>query len=208
MLHWFLLEVRKGNCVMDQDLFRGKLVHLVALDTDELAKSYSRWSRNSEYNRLAGSQPTVPFSVKAVSKWIDENLEKETARNYFFAIRTLAEERFIGDIGLDGINWTHGESFVGIGIGDHEAWGKGYGTDAMHILLRFAFEELNMHRVALNTFEYNPRAIRSYEKVGFQHEGHLRGFLNREGRRWDVWYMGILQEEWRQNNGNNDRPST
>ena len=67
----------------------------------------------------------------------------------------------------------------------------------MQVLLRYAFDELNLYRVTLNTFEYNPRAIRSYEKAGFKVEGRVRKYLNREGRRWDVIFMGILAEEWR-----------
>jgi RimJ/RimL family protein N-acetyltransferase len=85
---------------------------------------------------------------------------------------------------------------VGIGLGEREFWGKGYGTDAMRIILRYAFTELNLHRVTLNVFEYNPRGVRSYEKAGFVLEGRQRGVLLREGRRWDEIYMGILREDW------------
>ena len=85
---------------------------------------------------------------------------------------------------------------MGIGIGERDCWGKGYGTDAMRVVLRFAFVELNLHRVGLNVFEYNPRAIRSYEKAGFVEEGRLRGFLHRNNRRWDLIFMGILRDEW------------
>jgi RimJ/RimL family protein N-acetyltransferase len=87
---------------------------------------------------------------------------------------------------------------VGLGIGDRNDWGKGYGTDAMKIILRFAFTELNLRRVTLTVFEYNPRAIRSYEKVGFRHEGRLRSILLRDGKRWDMLYMGILAEDWKE----------
>jgi RimJ/RimL family protein N-acetyltransferase len=66
----------------------------------------------------------------------------------------------------------------------------------MQVILRFAFEELNLYRVSLDVFEYNPRAVRSYEKAGFSHEGRLRRCLNRNGRRWDLIYMGILRDEW------------
>ena len=65
----------------------------------------------------------------------------------------------------------------------------------MEVLLRFAFEELNLHRVNLSVFEYNPRAIRSYEKAGFHHEGRQRQVLHRGGKRWDMLYMGILKNE-------------
>jgi RimJ/RimL family protein N-acetyltransferase len=55
---------------------------------------------------------------------------------------------------------------------------------------------LNLNRVNLNVFEYNPRAIRSYEKVGFKHEGVVRDWMAREGKRWNVVFMGILRREW------------
>ena len=85
---------------------------------------------------------------------------------------------------------------MGIGIGEREFWGKGYGTDAMDLILRYAFVELNLRRVSLNVFEFNQRALRSYEKAGFQLEGRQRQVMQREGRRSDILYMGILREEW------------
>jgi RimJ/RimL family protein N-acetyltransferase len=99
------------------------------------------------------------------------------------------------------VNWGGRDAFVGIAIGERDYWGKGYGTDAMRTILHYGFTEINLRRVTLTVFEYNPRAIRSYEKAGFRHEGRLRQFLNREGRRWDMLYMGILREEWMTNNG-------
>ena len=66
----------------------------------------------------------------------------------------------------------------------------------MRVILRYAFEELNLYRVSLNVFGYNPRAIHTYEKIGFQHEGFQREVLDRDGQRWDLIYMGILRAEW------------
>jgi RimJ/RimL family protein N-acetyltransferase len=100
------------------------------------------------------------------------------------------------------VNWPGRDAFVGLGIGEPEYWNKGYGTDVMNTLLRFAFTEINLRRVTLTVFEYNPRAIRSYEKAGFRHEGRKRQLLNREGKRWDELYMGILREEWMERNHN------
>ena len=71
----------------------------------------------------------------------------------------------------------------------------------MRVILRYAFTELNLHRVSLGLFEYNPRALRSYEKAGFKMEGRMRGTLHREGRRWDDLYMGILRTEWMEKYG-------
>lgn len=179
---------------MNTDLLRGRLVRLTAEDPETIAKLFSQWSADSEYLRLEDWDPARRFSVKGVQKWIEK--ENEKGENPIFTIRTLEGDRIIGEIGLDGIHWTHGDCFVGIGLGEREFWGKGYGTDAMKIILRYAFTELNLHRVTLDVFEYNPRGIRSYEKAGFVHEGRARGSLLREGRHWDVLYMGILREDW------------
>jgi RimJ/RimL family protein N-acetyltransferase len=70
-------------------------------------------------------------------------------------------------------------------------------------MLRYAFCELNLHRVSLTVFEYNPRGIHSYEKCGFKHEGCIRELILRDGKRWDVLHMGILRQEWQAANGSN-----
>lgn len=179
---------------MNENLLRGDLVRLTMEEPETLARLESQWSSDSEYSRLLDWDPARRFSTKNSQKWIEKQYENDN--NHFFAIRTLAEDRTIGGIGLDGIRWTHGDTFVGIGIGDREFWGKGYGTDAMKIILRYAFTELNLHRVTLDVFEYNQRGVRSYEKAGFVMEGRAREVMLREGRRWDVLFMGILREDW------------
>ena len=178
------------------DIFTGKLVRLSAFDPEEMSKVFPRWNQNSEYIRLLNSSARRMQSSKAELKWMEKEAEEISPAGYYFSIRTLAEDKLIGEIGLDVINWSGRDAFVGLGIGETEYWSKGYGTDVMNILLRFAFTEINLRRVTLGVFEYNPRAIRSYEKAGFRHEGRLRRLLNREGRRWDNLFMGILREEW------------
>jgi RimJ/RimL family protein N-acetyltransferase len=182
--------------MLDQDLFRGELVRLVAGDQQTIAEAFNRWQRDSEYWRLMASEAAFPHSVPAIKKWVEKDLEPDPPSFSMFLIRALEDDRLIGDIGLDSVRDGHGDTFVGIGIGERDYWGKGYGTDAMRVILRYAFTELNLERVSLNVFEYNPRAIRSYEKAGFQHEGRARGVLHRAGRRWDLIYMGILRQEY------------
>jgi RimJ/RimL family protein N-acetyltransferase len=177
-------------------ILHGKLVRLTAEEPKTLAELYSRASQDSEYWRLMTTFPTRTFSVKSIQQHLDENLEKRWEHDFPFSVRTLEDDHLIGDVGLDGVHWLHGEAFVGIAITERDYWGKGYGTDAMRVILRYAFLELNLQRVSLDVFEYNPRALRSYEKAGFKHEGCLRGALLREGRRWDMIFMGILRQEW------------
>jgi RimJ/RimL family protein N-acetyltransferase len=179
-----------------KDVLIGKFVRLSAFDPEEMSKAFPRWYMNSEYQRLLNSSIHPMQSPKAALKWMEEEVGEMSPASYFFSIRTLAEDKLIGELGLDVVTWPGRDAFVGLGIGETEYWSKGYGTDVMNILLRFAFTEINLKRVTLTVFEYNPRAIRSYEKAGFRHEGRKRQLLNREGKRWDELYMGILREEW------------
>jgi len=183
------------------EILKGKLVRLSAVDPEEFGRALTLWRMDSEFNRLADSNPSLPRSSKAIQKWLEKEAEEMGPAAHVFTIRTLDGNRLIGDIGLHVVNWSGRDAFVGIAIGERELWGKGYGTDAMRAILRYGFTEINLRRVSLSVFEYNPRAIRSYEKAGFRHEGRLRQFLNREGRRWDMLYMGILREEWMAHNG-------
>lgn len=184
-----------------KDVLRGKLIRLSAFDPEEMSKAFARWHCNSEYQRLLNASARGLLSSKAELKWMEEEIGERSSGSYFFSIRTLTDDKLIGEIGLDVVSWSGRDAFVGLGIGETEYWSKGYGTDAMNVLLRFAFTEVNLKRVTLTVFEYNPRAIRSYEKAGFLHEGRKRLLLNREGRRWDELYMGVLREEWMEQDG-------
>ena len=182
------------------DILTGTLVRLSAVDPEEYGKAFAVWRRDSEFMRLMDAGPIRLASQKDSQKWLEKDFEERAPHQHFFTIRTLAEDKLIGDIGLDIVNWPGRDAFVGLGIGKRDFWGRGYGTDAMQLILRYAFLEVNLRRVTLTVFEYNPRAIRSYEKAGFRHEGRERKSLNRDGRRWDMLFMGILREEWLERN--------
>lgn len=180
------------------DILKGKLVRLAAVDPEEVSKGFADWNRDSEYKRLLDTDAPRLHSAKAVKDWLDKELEKQGDSMYWFTIRAIADNQLLGDINLDVVGWNMRDAYVGLGIGPRDFWGKGYGTESMQLILQYAFTELNLRCVTLTVFEYNPRAIRSYEKAGFRHEGRQRGAILREGKRWDVLYMGILREDWRQ----------
>ncbi|MFZ5881354.1 MAG: GNAT family N-acetyltransferase [Chloroflexota bacterium] len=179
-----------------KDLLKGSLVHLAAVDPEEVSKQFSSWNRDSEFKRLLDSCPSSLHSAKATKDWLDKELGEQADTLYWFTIRAAADNQLLGDIVLDVTQWNARDAFVGIGIGPRDFWGRGYGTEAMQLILQYAFLELNLNRVTLNVFEYNQRGVRSYEKAGFRHEGRQRGSLLREGKRWDMLYMGILKEDW------------
>jgi len=185
--------------MMDMNIFQGELVCLTAEDPQTIGKAYSHWCRNSEYCRLLDTEHSTMNSIKKIKEYFEKNFAKEDLNEFSFLIRTLDNKRLIGFVGLIAINWSQGDCWVGIGLGEPRYWGKGYGTDAMRIALHYAFYELNLHRVSLGVLSYNARAIRSYEKAGFKMEGTERLLLHRDGSRADVFYMGILRDEWEAN---------
>lgn len=182
---------------MDNDLFKGERVRLAAQDPEESAEAIATWDKDTEYTRLLSVDPVTPPSTK---KW-RERLEQPVKEQSFpFGVRTLAEAVLIGFVVLMNIDYVNGNAWVGIGMGNAEYRGKGYGTDAMNVLLRFAFQELNLHRVSLDAVASNSRAVRSYEKCGFVVEGGTRGTEFRDGVRGNLVTMGILKSEWERRN--------
>jgi RimJ/RimL family protein N-acetyltransferase len=181
--------------VMNSDMLSGDLVRLTAENPEVMAACYVRWNQDTEWLRLLDTDPPRMPSEKKWKEWLEKDLERERSGS-FFAIRTLESEELIGFIGFFDLFLNHGDTLLAIALGERQYWSKGYGTDAMRILLRYAFNELNLRRVGLIVFEYNPRAIRSYEKAGFIPEGRQRQMILRDGKRWDFFYMGILREEW------------
>jgi RimJ/RimL family protein N-acetyltransferase len=177
----------------DDNLLQGSLVRLAALrpeDFEEIAKS----QLDTRAWRLMDTRPAAPASAKSHEEWFTEESKKENV--FRFTIRSLADDSFLGFAELDGVDWPHGDTGLGIALLDPDTWGKGYGRDAMELLLRFSFAELNMHRVTLTVFEYNDRAVSLYEGLGFQREGTYRERLLRDGERYDMYLYGILRSEW------------
>ncbi|HSK87652.1 MAG TPA: GNAT family protein [Anaerolineales bacterium] len=181
-----------------KDLFRGELVRFTFEEPETRAKAEARWQRDSEYVRLADSDPTRLSSEKKIKEWFDKQAEGgPQPERYSFSVRTLDEDRYIGFLGM-WVDLIHSEAWVGLGIGEREFWSKGYGSDMMKLCLQYVFSELGLERLSLGLHEYNPRALRSYEKCGFRLEGRTRKDVMREGRRTDTLWMGILCEEWLQ----------
>ncbi len=178
-----------------KDIYRGELVRLATESPEVMAKSFVHWDWDSECHRLADSDPAQLWSEKKIKERIEKKFEKDPMEGVRFSIRTLSEDKFIGEISM-WFNWQHGDAWIGIVIGERDYWGKGYGTDAMRLIVQYGFLEANLRRVSLALHSYNARALKSYEKVGFKLEGTMRSEILREGRRTDSYFMGILREEW------------
>jgi RimJ/RimL family protein N-acetyltransferase len=175
------------------DLLKGEQVRLAALTKDDVAV-FGPWYESVELLRMLNSGAVRPFSLEDEAEWYESARKQHNL--YQFGIRLLADNRLIGTCTVMDINWPARSSMVGISIGAPDARGKGYGTDAMRVLLRYCFMELNLNRVGLTVFSYNTRAMTSYRKVGFQQEGVMRQAILRDGEYHDIVLMSILRSEW------------
>ena len=177
---------------MNLELLRGTKVRLSALSKDDAA-TISRWFGDVGYLRLQDTNLALPKSQAQIAA--DLELAK-SSNTIVFAIRTVSDGALIGTVGFFEIEWANQVAWLGMGIGERNAWDQGYGTEALHLALQYAFDELNLHRITLTVIAYNERAIALYEKAGFQREGVFREFGQRDGRRYDMYLYGLLRSEW------------
>jgi RimJ/RimL family protein N-acetyltransferase len=174
----------------------GKLVRLRAYEKSDL-DAVMKWVNDEEVTDLLGGEMLVyPVSSLAEAKFIEAAADSSDKQKTF-VIETLADPRYIGSVSFNVINWLNRSAGLGIVIGDKSLWGKGYGTDAMRVMLRLGFDKMNLHRLWLQVHDYNPRAIASYEKCGFKREGVLRADHFARGKYHDTIVMGILESEYR-----------
>lgn len=175
------------------NLLRGRLIRLTAANPEKDAEAFARWTSDSEFLRLLDGAPARPRSFSRAKALLEE--EREGDSSFFFILRPLESDRALGHVGLWTF-WNNGNAWLGIGIGDRNDWNKGYGTEALQLILRYGFTELNLHRISLTVLEGNNRAMRAYQKVGFVHEGMMREHSRYDGQWYGEVFMGVLREDW------------
>lgn len=177
-------------------LFEGKDIRLCAFDADKDADVFAKWSENAEYLRMTDMEPARPLSSFQIKKRFDE-LDKELGRDlFFFVIRTAADDRAIGIARIFWVEWNHSAARVQVAIASPEDCHKGYGGQALEMMLRYGFEEMNLYRLGADAFEYDGATARLLERHGFTLEVRRREGVYRDGRYWDVLMYGILAAEW------------
>lgn len=170
-------------------LFKGPSLVLTAPRPEDAAVM-ATWTTDDQYLRLVDTDIARPMAVSAIAQ--------HAAPEYEFRLRRIGDDALVGFVALMGIEWGNRTAKMAIGIGEARFRGMGYGTEAIHLILHYAFEELNLHRVGLDVIEYNEPAVRLYQKMEFQVEGRRRQAVWRQGQRFDLIDMGILEPEWAQ----------
>jgi RimJ/RimL family protein N-acetyltransferase len=135
-----------------------------------------------------------PISRSAEQEYLAQIARSE--HDIVAGIQTL-DGRLVGVVGLHGVDFKDRQASLGIFIGARDAWGRGYGTEAVRLMTGYGFETMNLNRIWLKVLECNPRALGVYERVGYRREGVLREDTYREGRYWDSLLLSILRSEWR-----------
>lgn len=175
----------------------GTRVYLDAVRREDLPR-FTQWFSDPALLSLLSLGAVIPVSEEDEEVWYaDLRRAQENGRAYTFAIRLRGSEQLIGSAGLTDISAKNRSATFGIAIGDAAARGKHYGQEATELVLRYGFDELNLHRIQLYVFAFNSRAIAMYKRVGFQEEGRRREVLFRDGRYHDELMMAILEPEFR-----------
>ena len=155
--------------------------------------AFHRWYADPEIARLARYQPT-PMRPEEIERFFAARVVGPDA--LAMAVHERATGRLIGTCAFSQLDGENGSSLYHITIGEPDAWGQGFGTEATQLMLDHAFGTLNLHRIALYVFEFNERAIRAYRRAGFTIEGRSRESILRDGRWWDELAMSVLVTDW------------
>ena len=144
---------------------------------------------NEKLRYLIGT--VYPITELEHENWFQNRmLEKD---NRMFVI-DLDNEKSIGIVGFKNLDWVNRNSELFIYIGDEEYWGKGYGTQALELIIKFAFNNLNLHMLYLEVFSYNKNATKTYERLGFKQDGILRQSKFQDGKYYDKIIMSKINE--------------
>jgi len=173
-------------------MYEGQHIRLRAYTKADLPLAVA-FLNEPETRRLLAPGPMFPFKLEDEEKWYD-SFNGMSLGDYNFAIETLQESTYIGGCGIKDTDQKNRFAEIGIFLGRNYT-DRGYGTEAMQLLSRFCFDELNLNKVKVHVYAFNPRAIRCYEKLGFQKEGVLRDEVFRDGAYHNVITMGLLRAE-------------
>lgn len=173
-------------------MYYGEKVCLRAYREEDIPKATS-FVNDEELKKLLVTNIPFPMTLWEEEEWVKSQKSSQNG-SYNFAIEDIETKKYIGGCGIQEVNWLSRVATVGIMIGDKEYWGKGYGTDAMKVLMNFIFNNMNIRKIRLSTFSFNMRARKSYEKCGFEVEGILKDEIFKDGKYYDEIIMSAFNK--------------
>lgn len=178
-------------------MLKGTKLLLRAMERADLPRLW-QFNNDLEVELAGGGDPPMPQSLARLEAEFEKKASEGGRDGTSFVIE--ADGQCIGNCGLFHFNDVAHTCELGITIGDKAYWSKGYGREAIGLLLEYAFRYRNMRRVFLRTDGRNVRGQRAYKACGFIEEGRLRAHVFSNGQYDDLVYMGILREEWESSN--------
>jgi RimJ/RimL family protein N-acetyltransferase len=176
------------------EMLKGEKVFLRPVRRTDISL-FLKWFNDPEVTQYLGIY--LPMTEMAEAKWI-EGLTDRVGTDIALVIEAIegAGSKPIGNIGLHQLNPKDHFAIFGIAIGEKDYWSKGYGTEAARLILKYGFEQLNLHRISSNVFSFNERSLKLHRKVGFKDEGCQREAIFKNGKFADLMLFGLLRKEW------------
>lgn len=176
-----------------QSPIKGKRIMLRAFRSEDAAPLWDSMD-NKEFNKLTGSHGE--FTREMIDDYVARQIAADDDSRASFIITLPDDSKALGEVVINEIDHDNHSANIRIAMFHEGAVGKGYGTEAMKLMVNYGFTQLDLHRISLGVYVFNPRAIRAYEKVGFKREGVLRDDLFWDGQYVDSIVMSILAHEW------------
>ncbi|MHA1521441.1 MAG: GNAT family N-acetyltransferase [Promethearchaeota archaeon] len=175
-------------------MLEGTRIRLVA-PRKEFIPTFTKWMNDREI--LQYLLMYKPMTLEAEEKWFAQvNTRDDSLLFSILTISSEEKETLIGNVGIEFIDHRNGVGGLGIVIGKKAFWGQGYGTEALKLIIAYAFDTLNLQKMEIEVFSSNPRALACYKKVGFIQEGRKRRRFYIRGQYVDAIQLGMLKEEF------------
>lgn len=168
---------------------RGKFVYLSPVNIEDY-KEYSDWVNDIDISKYINQDIHLTYSQEK------EALEALSRKSKIFGIHNREAKKLIGNCSIFNIDYISGKAEAGIFIGEKNYWNQGYGTEAFSLLIDYGFNILNLENIMIEVFDYNQRALKSYNKIGFKEIGRRRKAHKISGKRYDIIYLDIIAEEF------------
>lgn len=171
----------------------GERIYLRRVEKNDLEGNYFQWLNDQGVTRWM-QNGIFPNSAESMLDYYQYMVGSRTDMN--LAIVLKEDDRHIGNISLNGLNEMFRSAEIGILIGEKDAWGRGYGSEAIALLAGHAFQRMNLNRLGAGAVVENVGSIRAFEKAGFSREGISRQAYFCEGQYRDCVHLGLLKYEW------------
>ncbi|MEA2488986.1 MAG: hypothetical protein QOH21_778 [Acidobacteriota bacterium] len=171
-------------------MIAGEHVILRAFERDDAERCY-RWMNDPNIVRTLNTRYPIAFQNEV--EWLERAMKANVTERHF-AVERKDDRSHIGNASIHDIDWVSRNAWFGLFIGEPTAWNRGFGSDAIGTLVRFAFEEMNLTKLRIHVFDYNDRAKHVLETRGFVQEGRLRRDFYREGTWHDIVILSIFRD--------------